>query len=240
MAFKIKRISDATSRKFKLRVCHISDTHGSLPRLEGRYDLVVHSGDFFPNSYEVMNKNITKEMAFQLDWLSQNLRKIKIWLQGTPMFFIPGNHDFLHPQLTEQTLASDGIIATDITEKVHTFLGVNFYGFPYVPAINGMWNYEKEIPEMELEVDKLVKTLNETYVDVLVTHAPLYQTLDLTHGNETIGSTVLSNALDYKIEKNRLPMYLLCGHCHEAHGVSIRGEMLVSNAACTAHTIEVK
>lgn len=240
MPVKIKRISDSVARSFRLRICHISDTHGGFPRLTGRYDLVIHTGDFFPNSYEVMNKNITKEMAFQLDWLTQNLTNMKRWLQGTPFMFIPGNHDFLHHALMEQTIASEGISVIDATEKVVTFGGVNFYGFPYVPAINGMWNYEREVPEMEQEVEKMVTALNDRYVDVLLTHAPLYQILDLTHGNEAIGSTVISNALDYKVKKEMLPLHLLCGHCHEANGVAVRGEMLVSNAACTYHTIEVK
>lgn len=184
-----------------------------------------------------MNRSL--EMAFQLDWLSQNIRNIKLWLQGQPLLFILGNHDFLHPQLMAQTLASEGITAINLTEQVVSFQNVNFYGFPYVPAINGMFNYEREIPEMELEVDKMVKALNQSSVEVLVTHAPLYQVLDLTHGNDTIGSTVITNALDYKVEDKRRPTYLLHGHCHESNGVTVRGDMLVSNAATTYHTIEI-
>jgi 3',5'-cyclic AMP phosphodiesterase CpdA len=53
MPLKIKRVSDATAKKYKMRVCHISDTHGGFPKLSGRYDLVIHSGDFFPNSIAV-------------------------------------------------------------------------------------------------------------------------------------------------------------------------------------------
>jgi len=139
-----------------------------------------------------------------------------------------------------QTLASEGIKAINLTEQVVTYEDVNFYGFPYVPAINGMFNYEREVPEMELEVEKMVKALNESFVEVLVTHAPLYQVLDLTHGNDTIGSSVITNALDYKVNDKRLPTYLLHGHCHESNGVTIRGNMLVSNAATTYHTIEIK
>jgi len=179
-------------------------------------------------------------MAFQLEWLSNNIRNVKIWLQGTPLLFILGNHDFLHPALMEQTLGSENINATNLTDKVFDFQGINFYGFPYVPAINGMWNYEREIPEMEVEAEKMVKALNQSHVEVLVTHAPLYQMLDLTNGNDVIGSSVMANAIDYKINKDMKPNYLLCGHCHEANGVAIRGDMLVSNAATTRHIIEIK
>jgi len=237
---RITRVSDIVARKYKLRICHVSDTHGEFPHLHGRYDVVVHSGDFFPNSAAMMHKNLTQEMAFQLDWLSQNIRNIKLWLQGRSFLFILGNHDFLHPQLMAQTLATEGIAAINLTEQVISYENVNFYGFPYVPPINGMFNYEREIPEMEFEAEKMVKALNNSYVDVLVTHAPLYQILDLTHGNDTIGSTVITNVLDYKMNKEHLPSYLLHGHCHEANGLAIRGEMLISNAACTYHIIEVK
>ena len=44
---------------------------------------------------------------------------------------------------------------------------------------------------MQIEVDKMVEKLNETYVDVLACHSPPYKILDWTFGNENIGSTVI-------------------------------------------------
>lgn len=223
----------------KLRFLHVSDTHGSLPKLKGKYNLVIHSGDFFPNSYEVINRNLIREAAFQLDWLNQKLRTIKDLLDGDLFLFIPGNHDFLHPDLMEKTLVSAGINAINISEKIITVGEFKFYGFPYIPDIGGTWNYEKKIPEMEIEVDKMVSALNETHVDVLVTHAPLYQSLDLTHGNETVGSTVIANAIDYKINQNMLPKVICHGHVHENCGVTVRNNILISNAATTQHILEL-
>jgi hypothetical protein len=52
---KIKRVSDQISRNFKLRLLHISDTHGRFPDLYGRFDAVLHTGDFFPNSMAQYN-----------------------------------------------------------------------------------------------------------------------------------------------------------------------------------------
>lgn len=239
MPIKIQRVSDKVSRKYRMRICHVSDTHGGFPKLLGPFDVVVHSGDFFPNSIAVMNRNVTQEMAFQLDWLSQRLHNIKQWLQDRPFLFILGNHDFLHPQLMAQTLGSYGIKAVNLTDQRVEFGGVGFYGFPYVPTIDGMWNYERELPEMEVEVDRMVKEINTNYVDVMVTHAPVYQTLDLTRGNAVIGSTVLANALDYKISKDMKPTVICHGHCHEANGISIRNSTLISNAATTHHIIEI-
>lgn len=221
-----------------LRICHISDTHGNFPKLKGNYDLIVHSGDFFPN-YHVMNRNITKEILFQREWLNDNLYKIKTWLQKRPIIFILGNHDFLSPSLMENILVEYGIDAINITDKIISFNEINFYGFPYVPIINGVWNYEKNLSEMEIEVNKMVKQLNKNYVNVLVTHSPLYRFLDLTDSNDLIGNTIVTNALDFKLNKSRHPTHLLHGHCHEANGLSIKGKMLISNAACTYHIIEM-
>lgn len=236
---KIKRVSDKFVRNFKVRICHISDTHSGFPRLYGRYDCVLHTGDFFPNSHHVMQGNKNREAVFQLQWLRDNMANIKAWLQGHPFLFVLGNHDFVPAEMMEQELRSFGIDARNITNKHFNFREVDFYGFPYVPVISGMWNYEKDLPEMQIEVDKLVEILNAKHVDVLACHAPLYQTLDLSMGNELCGSTIIANGLDYKVSKDMLPGYYLCGHIHEANGITIRNGMVISNAATTLHVIEV-
>ncbi len=236
---KIKRHSDAVVRSFKLRLCHVSDTHGGFPRLPGRYDAVIHTGDFFPNSHHCFNNNRTQEMVFQDDWLKSQIPTMKQWLQGHPFLYVPGNHDFLHSDRMEHILRAEGIQAIGLTDKITTFQGVNFYGFPYVPYINGGWNYERELPEMQKEVAKMVEELNKTYVDVLACHAPPHRVLDLSLGNEILGSTAISDALNYKIARDMMPTTYLCGHIHEAHGLAHRYGMLISNAAVTRHIIEV-
>jgi Icc-related predicted phosphoesterase len=236
---KIRRVSDQFVRNFKMRIMHLSDTHGRFPRLYGRFDVVLHTGDLFPNSHHVgSNKNA--EMGFQLQWLRDSIPEMKAQLQGHPLLYVPGNHDFLHSSLMEFELRAAGLDNVfDLTDKLFTFRGVNFYGFPYVPAINGMWNYEREIPEMEKEVDKMVEACNKTHVDVLACHAPVYKCLDLSMGNQILGSTVIANALDYKIARDMQPTHYLCGHIHEAHGTAVRNGMLFSNAATTQQIIEI-
>lgn len=236
---EIKRVSDVTARNFKMRLMHVSDTHGGFPKLFGRFDAILHTGDLFPNSHHLMQGNRTQEMMFQHQWLLDVMPDFKKWLGGHPFLYVPGNHDFLNSSLMENELRGENIEAFDLTDKMLTFQGVNFYGFPYVPAINGMWNYEREIPEMEKEVEKLVVECNKQYIDVLACHAPLYKCLDLSMGNQLLGSTVITNALDYKVEKEKLPAYYFCGHIHESSGISIRNNMLVSNAATTQQIIEI-
>lgn len=237
---KIKRVSDSVARNFRLRLCHVSDTHGGFPRLHGRYDAVIHTGDFFPNSHHVQTGNKVQEAIFQMNWLESHVADLKQQLQGHPYLFVLGNHDFVRPEMVEQFLNSEGVQAIDLTDKIVTHQGVNFYGFPYVPTIGGnMWNYEKAIPEMQEEVDKMVEVLNKTYVDVLACHAPIYKCLDLSYANQILGNSVMAHALDYKLSKDMMPTTYLCGHIHEAHGLTLHNGMLVSNAAITYQIIEV-
>jgi Icc-related predicted phosphoesterase len=218
-----------------MRIMHISDTHGRFPNLYGRYDVVVHTGDLFPNG-DYGNKNL--EMAFQLQWLRQNAEIIKSWLGGHPFLYVPGNHDFLASSCMELELRAIGLEVFDLTDKTLKFQDVNFFGFPYVPLINGMWNYERDLPEMQDQVQKMVLALNEEKVDVLCCHAPIHGTLDQMI-DQAVGCSTIANALDYKVAEEMLPQYYLCGHIHEANGVAVRNGMVVSNAATTKHIIQI-
>lgn len=222
-----------------MRLCHVSDTHGNLPRLYGRYDVIIHTGDLFPNSQHVFTGNKVQEAVFQEEWLKSRLEDFKAWLMGHPFLYVPGNHDFMHPDRMEHILRAAGLEVLGLTDKVTTFRGVNFYGFPYIPYIDGSWNYERQLPEMQQEVSKMMEELNKTYVDVLACHAPPYKILDLSIGNEILGSTAIADGLDYKLGRDMLPQVYLCGHIHEAHGVAVRNGILVSNAATTRNLIEV-
>jgi Icc-related predicted phosphoesterase len=222
-----------------MRLCHISDTHGKFPCLYGRYDAVIHTGDLFPNSNAVMVGDRNAEMSYQLKWLRNSMEEIKSWLQDHPFLYVPGNHDFLPSSLMEFEMRSAGLEAFDLTDKTLMFKGVNFYGFPYVPYISGMWNYERHFPEMQKEVDKMVTVINKEFVDVIACHAPPYKQLDLTMGNKVVGCQTMATALDYKISKDMMPSYFLCGHIHEANGMSVRNGMMISNAATTRHIIEI-
>ena len=221
-----------------MRIMHLSDNHGQFPKIPGVYDIVLCTGDFFPNSHHLFSGAIDKEIKFQLNWLRDSMSDIVQWLNGHPFLFVLGNHDFLPPDVMEKELQSY-VEAFDLTDKIVSYQNVNFYGFPYVPSINGRWNYERNIMEMQDEVDKMVNVLNSTYVDVLACHSPPANTLDLTYSNQRIGSTVIANALDYKISRDMLPQIMLFGHCHEANGIAMRDGVLCSNAATTQSIIEL-
>lgn len=236
---KIKRVSDTIAKSYRLRICHVSDTHKEFPQLIGRFDVVVHSGDFFPDFY-IPSGNQNQLPELQLNWLQENIVLIKRWLKGSPLLFILGNHDFVSPDIVEKTLKDHDIDATSLHDEVITYQEVKFYGFPYVPTIDGTFNYERrDVPEMFHEISNMIQKLSETYVDVLVAHAPPYQVLDLTIENKNVGNSNLANIFIDKRYKNILPEYLLVGHIHEASGVTIWNNTLVSNAAFSKNIIEV-
>jgi Icc-related predicted phosphoesterase len=206
----------------------------------GSYDVVVHSGDFFPDPPG--DPQFKSQIGlWQLDWLQANLSTMKQWLNGSPFLFTLGNHDWAYPPVMEKLLNDNGIQAVCLHDRVVDFNSVHFYGFPYVPAINGQYNYEREIPEMRMEVKMMVDKINNAdYVDVMVCHAPPHQNLDLASDNKILGSTVIANALDYEILPEKMPTHYFCGHIHNANGITMRNKILISNAARSKHIIEIK
>jgi Icc-related predicted phosphoesterase len=222
-----------------MRILHCSDNHGTFPQMHGNFDIIVNSGDFFPNSPNVFSKNKNLEMAFQLQWLRNNLDNIKQWLGDHTFLYTAGNHCFLHPDAMEFELQKAGIKAYSLNNKLFSYQGVNFYGFPFVPDFGGTWNYELKLPEMQDKVNEMTEVLNKSFVDVLVCHCPPYDCLDLTYGGVKIGNTCINNMLDYKLFSHMVPTAYLTGHCHESAGITIRNGLLVSNAATTYQIIQL-
>jgi len=223
-----------------MRILHISDTHGSFVPLYGSFDIVVHSGDFFPDPPG--NPPYKDQVGlWQLDWLKDNMLFFKEWVQNHPFLFSLGNHDHADPFEMEKLLIDNGIKAICLHDKINSFDNINFYGFPYVPYINGSFAYEREVPEMSVEVESMLKKIKSSYVDILVCHAPPYQILDLSYDQRHLGNSVMSNALLSKklSPDNNGPTYYLCGHIHHSRGLSMINNMLFSNAAVFQQIIEV-
>lgn len=220
------------------RIMHISDTHGNFLRLNGSFDCVVHSGDFFPNSPAQYNSK-SAEAVFQVEWMRENLDTFKQWIGNKPYLFTLGNHDFCGDTILEILLRAHGIKAFALHDKIVHYEGMNFYGFPYVPYINGSFNFEKEIPEMQEKCDEMVNALNTSYVDVFVCHAPLYGILDLNSAGHRCGSTVMADAFKYKLNTGMQPNAIFHGHIHNAHGIAQHDGLLISNAATTQNILEI-
>lgn len=219
-----------------MRIHHVSDTHGHFKDLKGYADIIVHSGDFCPDLTAIYSDRA----KLQEEWLKLTRGTIKKWLNGKSLFFVLGNHDFISPKIFEQILRDAGIDAHDLTEKVVSYANTNFYGFPYVPPINGKFAYELGIPQMEDRVQAMQDVAKVSYIDVVVAHCPPHGCLDYCfHQYQRFGNSVLSNALDYKWDEDLLPQALLVGHIHTSNGITMRNGVLVSNAATSQNIVEI-
>jgi Icc-related predicted phosphoesterase len=218
-----------------IKILHVSDSHGRInfPKLYGEIDVVVHSGDFFPNFHYPPNP--VEEEARQRTWLSSNIKQFQDWLGRTPFIFCGGNHCYADPC---KVFNEHGIEAHNITERYLYFKGHNFYGFPWVPYDCLPWNYAIDVRMMQDKVEKLKDMIEGYLVDVLVTHCPPANILDRGHFGQRFGNTSLTNMLEQGLTHN--PKALLCGHVHESCGITYEYDMLISNAACSAHRIELK
>jgi hypothetical protein len=142
-----------------MRIQHTSDNHGFFQDLEGDFDVVIHSGDLFPNHCfgpKRVWSTLEVEKAFQTDWLKGRIETIKEWIKGKPFLFCSGNHDFIDPC---PILIAAGITAINLDDKVTEFEGHTLYGLPWVPFIEGVWNFELMDVEMREEIDRMLNNL---------------------------------------------------------------------------------
>lgn len=242
-----------------MKICHSSDLHGCqykipvlnsdfttsdqkisiFPKIKEDFDIFVMSGDFLPNKIWGPNKkkaDLKIEKKYQEYWVETNAKGIKEMIKDKPFLFSSGNHDFINPC---EILIKHGVNAIDLDNKVVDFMGYTFYGFPYIPAMDQNWNFERDSQEMRNEVINMIDRLKTAKkfdsLDILVAHCPLYGILDRVYA-ENIGNTHMNTFLEYQLPK--LPKAYFCGHDHQCGGnyaYFSRGTeadtMFISNAA---------
>lgn len=228
-----------------MKILHVSDTHTNFIQFpqNHNFDIIVHSGDMFPDS-RYLYSNVFKHKEEQLKWFRANLQNYKKWIDNKPFLFVLGNHDFISDDIVEQMLKDVNINAISLHNKLFNTesIGlepVNFYGFPYVPPINGKFAYETNSREMVDRVNELVSVAKSNYIDVIVSHAPIYNVLDRAFGGYKIGNVNLRQAFDYKLEQHELPIAVLFGHCHEDNGIVNYNNIICSNAATIYNLINI-
>ena len=180
-----------------MKIVCISDTHGlhksvSLPK----GDMIIHAGD-------VTNRGEKYEVIDFLNWFKTLDFKHKI--------FIAGNHDFFFekasPDEIEELIPSDVIYLND---SGITIEGINIWGSPVQPWFYD-WAFNRQRGE---EIQKHWDKIPEE-TDILITHGPAYEVLDLTNKNEAVGCENLLNTI-----KKIKPKVHLAGHIHEAYGTT--------------------
>jgi Icc-related predicted phosphoesterase len=221
-----------------MRALFFSDNHGHINRsgFKGKHDLLISGGDFCQD----FNEPVFARKHYQTEWLEDSAKYIKQMLGGRDFLFTLGNHDYVNPEEMELILRSEGINATCLHNKVVSYNGVNFYGFPYVPPITGTWSYESTVDEMKEYIKPLREAINNSQVDVIVAHCPIYGCMDESdNGLENYGNSTMANMLDYEIEEGRSPSYYMTGHIHSRQGLTKRGDLTVVNAATSNYIIQL-
>jgi Icc-related predicted phosphoesterase len=178
-----------------MRIVVISDTHWKheeLGQLEG--DVLIHCGDI----YNAFDKN--PQTLVNLDhWFGQQ--------QFQRILCIGGNHDFLLQESVEQNKPLFGN-AIYLQDQVYEYQGVQFYGSPWIPELEGWAFY--------LDSENLCEKWSQIpgKVDVLITHTPPHGILDRNRAGKSCGCPELRR----RVEQLR-PQLHCFGHIHASSGI---------------------
>ena len=196
-----------------MKICAISDLHGTFPKSVPDCDLLIVAGDVCPDIFPG-RQYARNYPTVQLEWFEDVFVP---WVQKQPCEFAVstwGNHDFcghLKPNAEYRGLdvISDGPVMVN---------GVKLWLTPWSNSFMD-WAWMKPHEELAQVYAKIPED-----VDILVSHQPpygygdLYPNLD-TGKLEHIGSSELL----YAIERTR-PSHVVCGHLHGGHGSYWHGD----------------
>ncbi len=186
----------------------ISDTHGkheSVLLPEG--DVLIHAGD-------ITRKGEINEVNSFLDWFAAQQFEYKI--------FIADNHDFFFERESEENIRK--IIPAGVTYLNNEGISINdikIWGSPITP-----WFFDWAFNRHRGEAIKRYWDLIPFDTDVLVTHGPVFDILDITVRGQKVGcEDLLETVMQIK------PKVHICGHIHEAYGIVDKAEVKFINAS---------
>ena len=198
-----------------MRICALSDTHGTYPIhecLEGlsHYcDTLVHAGDFTGGWVNRTNRqliDITHRRSFHK--FVQELVYVQKIYNFKNIIVVPGNHDQivqLEQRKCKAYFADHGIHM--LVDEGIVIDGVKFYGTPWT---NEFFNWYYMMPDKRL---MLPFEAIDKDTDVLISHGPPYGILDQDMNDEHLGSRSLLEVLgrnDHHIS------HCVFGHIHES------------------------
>jgi len=196
----------------KLRFVVVSDTHNEIEKVnipEG--DVFIHCGDatkWYNSGGDILKFN---------EFLGKLPHAHKI--------VIAGNHDF---GLQKSDVVSKMTNCSYLQDSFITIEGLKIWGTP--------WHVKRTILHRASAFgvsDDAIKhkwALIPNDVDILITHQPPLNVLDVNHNGKNMGSTSLLDTV-----KEKRPKLHLFGHNHEGHGAAeytdTNGKIVFINAA---------
>ena len=178
-----------------MKIVTISDTHGQHAKLVlPKGDMLLHAGD-------VSSRGDRHEIESFLHWFGRQPHQHKI--------FIAGNHDFFFERESDeliQSLIPPGVVY--LKDSGTIIDGINIWGSPITPWFLN-WAFNR-YPGDEINAHwNLIP--NDT--DILITHGPVFRTLDQNHEGLHIGCKDLL----VKVQQIK-PKVHVFGHIHESYG----------------------
>lgn len=199
-----------------MKIIAISDTHTFHNNLKlPAGDLLIHAGDACSSGKE-------HEFLRFANWFDRLDFKYKI--------FVAGNHDRFVEQIgPEETQRLLGDSVHYLQDSGCCFEGFNFWGTPWTPPfMNWAFNADDEFAAKQYA--KIPEWTN-----VLISHGPACDTLDLLPTPENVGSVPLMQRLA-ELKRNYINLkYHIFGHIHCNYGVMADGDgfTYVNAAICT-------
>ena len=222
-----------------------SDTHGKLPEVhKGQFDFVCVPGDIAPHfkknwsysDYFERMVNVKDEAADQKQWAKDVLLPWTKEFDCHNSIVINGNHDFAdYSDLFENY--------TYMEPKTKIIDGIKFGFLPGTNWLANEWNDEIH----EDEFDRRINMIDRD-IEVLISHQPPSQILDLTYSGQRIGSHAIYKAifglrgLEPYFNKLKLHMF---GHVHDESQIMVEHEIesrkvIFINAACKIKILNIE
>lgn len=197
-----------------MRFVCISDTHNKHWNMKHS----VPDGDVLLIAGDITSSGKLEDIFSFNNWLRQLSHKWKVT--------IAGNHDFCFEDKilnnNAKELLSEAIYLEDSFVEIE---GIKIYGSPWTPKFYD-WAFMKEDDQLE----KYWSLIPED-TDVLLTHGPPYEILDLTYRNCFAGSKSLKEI----IQRSKIK-YHIYGHIHEAYGIKKDNNLTFINASICNET----
>lgn len=191
-----------------MRLVFISDTHGKHEELSlPAGDVLLHCGDLSGRGY-------ASQLQEFLDWFSAQEHPHKV--------FIAGNHDFLCEKDAEQFASMIPGNCTYLNDSGISIEGLRIWGSPVQPWFYD-WAFNRQRgADIQKHWDLIPRD-----TEVLLTHGPPMNLLDLTARGKRVGCEDLRKQIE-DLPDLRIHAF---GHIHEAFGQVMKKEVLYLNAS---------
>lgn len=201
-----------------MKIHHISDSHGNhdLIKLPNNIDIIIYSGDFSNNILPEFNE---KETIGFLHWFSNLNIKYKI--------LVSGNHDTYSFKYNKEFRKRCQLLNIIYLENEYVNIeNITIFGSPTTPTFGDKrWVFTKSR-------DKLHKFWSNftSKVDILVTHGPPKNILDLTINRDNKLEVTGDKSLYKHITESTMKPQLHCfGHIHNCKDIVNSGIKIIPN-----------